>query len=44
MGKWTVHKIGNSNDQYIGIKSSVLGFPGGAVVKNPPPSTGDIGS
>ena len=28
---------------YIGIKKNTLGFPGGAVVKNPPASAGDTG-
>ena len=28
----------------VGIKSSREGFPGGAVVKNPPANAGDVGS
>ena len=25
------------------IKASILGFPGGSVIKNPPPNAGDMG-
>ena len=40
MKRYTVIRIGRINI----VKMTILGFPGGAVVKTPPASAGDTGS
>ena len=43
--KYTEHKMYHcSHCKYIAQQHRVRGFPGGAVVKNPPASAGDTGS
>ena len=39
-----VEKGGNNHNFRFTIKSQVRGFPGGAVVRNPPANAGDTGS
>ena len=41
---FTFHYTGIEDEKVLGIKWATGGFPGGAVVENPPANAGDTGS